>query len=257
MSNFNIETILEVKHWTDRLFSFRSTRTSTFRFQSGQFTMIGMDVDGKPLTRAYSLASAHYDDTLEFFSIKVPDGPLTSRLQHLKEGDQLLVGRKAVGTLLFDSLLPGKRLWLLSTGTGLAPFLSTIRDPEAYERFEQVILVHGVREVAELAYGDYIEQELPQHEFLGEMVRNQLVYHPTVTREPFKNRGRITDLIRSGELFSTLNLPPMNLEEDRIMLCGSPEMLAETKEILLEKDFKEGSHSTAGHFVVERAFVER
>lgn len=257
MSNFYQETVLDVHHWTDKLFSFRTTRSDAFRFQSGQFAMIGLEVEGKPLTRAYSMACAHYEETLEFFSIKVQDGPLTSRLQHLKKGDTLLVGKKAVGTLLYDNLQPGKRLWLLSTGTGLAPFLSIIQDPEAYERYEQVILVHGVREVGELAYDEFINQTLPNHEYLGEMVSKGLRYYPTVTREAFRNQGRITDLIRSGKLFSDLNLPELSLEDDRIMLCGSPDMLAETKSILLERGMKEGSQSHAGQFVVERAFVEK
>jgi ferredoxin/flavodoxin---NADP+ reductase len=257
MTQFHTETVLEVRHWTDRLFSFRTTRAPSFRFQSGQFTMMGLEVDGKPLTRAYSMACAHYDDTLEFFSIKVPDGPLTSRLQHLKAGDRILVGRKAVGTLLFDSLLPGKRLWLLSTGTGLAPFLSIVQDPEAYERYEQVILFHGVRQSEELAYAEFIEEHLPKHELIGEMAANQLVYYPSVTRESAKNQGRITDLIRSGKIFADLGLPLFSPENDRIMLCGSPEMLAETKDLLKSMGFEEGSHSKAGHFVVERAFVGR
>lgn len=257
MSNFNHETVLDVHHWTDTLFSFRTTRDPSFRFLSGQFTMIGLEVDGKPLTRAYSMASAVYEDTLEFFSIKVPNGPLTSRLQHLKVGDTVLVGRKPVGTLLCDSLLPAKRLWLLSTGTGLAPFLSIIRDLEVYERYEQIILVHGVREVADLAYDDYISNELPQHEYLGEFVRQKLVYYPTVTREAFRNQGRVTDLIRSGKIFADIGVPEFSAENDRMMLCGSPAMLAETKQMLLDYGLTEGSQSRAGHFVIERAFVER
>jgi len=257
MSNFNHETVLDVHHWTESLFSFRTTRDPSFRFLSGQFTMIGLEVDGKPLTRAYSMASAVYDDTLEFFSIKVPDGPLTSRLQHLKPGDKVLVGRKPVGTLLCDSLLPAKRLWLLSTGTGLAPFLSIVRDLEVYERFEQIILVHGVRQVADLAYDAFIGYELPAHEYLGEYVREKLVYYPTVTREEFRNQGRVTDLIRSGRIFSDIGVPAFSTDDDRMMLCGSPAMLAETKQLLLDDGFTEGSHSRAGHFVIERAFVER
>lgn len=257
MSNFNTETVLEVHHWTDKLFSFRTTRSSNFRFQSGQFTMMGLDVDGKPLTRAYSMASAHYDETLEFFSIKVPDGPLTSRLQHLQKGDPILVGRKAVGTLLFDSLLPGRHLWLLATGTGLAPFLSIIQDPEAYERYEKIILFHGVREKNELAYADFIEKELPEHPLVGEMAKQQLSYYPSVTREDFVNQGRITDLLRSEKICRDLQLPPIDKENDRFMLCGSPEMIAETKELLKSLELSEGSHSQPRHFVVERAFVER
>lgn len=257
MSNFNQETVLDVHHWTDRLFSFRTTRDQGFRFQSGQFIMIGLEVEGKPLLRAYSIASSVYDDVMEFFSIKVPNGPLTSKLQHLKAGDKILAGKKPVGTLLYDNLIPGNNLWLLATGTGLAPFLSIIRDLEVYERYKKIILVHGVREVAELAYGDYITKELPNDEFLGEMVRNQLIYYPTVTREPFKNQGRLTDLIRSGQIFKDVGLPDFTDIDDRMMLCGSPEMLAEMRQTLEERGFEEGSQSTAGHFVIEKAFVEK
>jgi ferredoxin--NADP+ reductase len=257
MSNYHQETILDIHHWTDSLFSFRTTRDPGFRFQSGQFTMMGIEAGGKPLLRAYSIASSPYEDSLEFFSIKVPNGPLTSKLQHLREGDAILVGKKPVGTLLYDNLMPGKRLYLLSTGTGLAPFLSIIRDMEVYERYEKIILVHGVRQVAELAYADFIGKELPEDEFIGEAVRNQLLYYPTVTREPYRNRGRLTDLIRSGQLFADLSLPPFDLAEDRMMLCGSPEMLSESKALLLDRGFTEGSQSTSGHFVIEKAFVEK
>jgi ferredoxin--NADP+ reductase len=257
MSNYHQETILDIHHWTDSLFSFRTTRDPGFRFQSGQFTMMGIEAGGKPLLRAYSIASSPYEDSLEFFSIKVPNGPLTSKLQHLREGDAILVGKKPVGTLLYDNLMRGKRLYLLSTGTGLAPFLSIIRDMEVYDRYEKIILVHGVRQVAELAYADFIGKELPEDEFIGEAVRNQLLYYPTVTREPYRNRGRLTDLIRSGQLFADLSLPPFDLAEDRMMLCGSPEMLSESKALLLERGFTEGSQSTSGHFVIEKAFVEK
>ncbi|MFC4625697.1 ferredoxin--NADP reductase [Daeguia caeni] len=256
-SNFNLETVIDVHHWTDRLFSFRTTRNPGFRFQSGQFVMIGLEVEGKPLLRAYSIASSVYDDELEFFSIKVPNGPLTSRLQHLKVGDKVIVGKKPVGTLLYDNLIPGDNLWLLSTGTGLAPFLSIIRDLEAYERYKKIILVHGVRQVNELAYADLITKQLPEDEFLGESVREKLIYYPTVTREPFRNQGRITDLIASGKLFADLDLPKFNEDNDRIMLCGSPEMLADMRKILEGYDFEEGSQSEAGHFVIEKAFVEK
>lgn len=256
-SNFYEETILDVHHWTDRLFSFRATRDQGFRFQSGQFVMIGLEVNGKPLLRAYSIASSVYDDQLEFFSIKVQDGPLTSRLQHLKVGDKLIVGKKPVGTLLYDNLVPGDNLWLLSTGTGLAPFLSIIRDIEAYERYKKIILVHGVREVNELAYADLITKELPDDEFLGEMVREKLVYYPTVTREEFRNKGRVTDLITSGKIFDDLELPKFNKETDRMMLCGSPEMLADMRQILEGLGLEEGSQSQAGEFVIEKAFVEK
>ena len=257
MSAFHEERVLSVHHWTDRLFSFTTTRDPTLRFSNGHFTMIGLMVNGKPLLRAYSIVSANYEEHLEFLSIKVHDGPLTSRLQHIQVGDSVIVGKKPTGTLLIDYLLPAKRLYLFSTGTGLAPFLSVIRDPETYERFEQVILVHGVRQVAELAYHDYLTKELPEHEILGEMVSAQLKYYPTVTREPFRNQGRIPDLIESGKLAADLGLPQLNPLEDRAMLCGSPEMLASIKSLLEKMKFEEGNTTRPGDFVVERAFVEK
>ncbi|OYW33567.1 MAG: ferredoxin--NADP(+) reductase, partial [Methyloversatilis sp. 12-65-5] len=204
------EKVLSVHHWNDTLFSFKTTRDPSLRFRNGHFVMIGLETGGKPLLRAYSIASANYEEHLEFFSIKVPDGPLTSRLQHLKEGDEILVGRKPTGTLVLDDLKPGRHLYLFGTGTGLAPFLSLIRDPEAYERFDKVILFHGVRHVNELAYQDYIERELPEDEFLGEYVRDKLLYYPSVTREPYRNRGRLTDLIVSNKMTDDLGLPPLN-----------------------------------------------
>ncbi|ABM40408.1 Ferredoxin--NADP(+) reductase [Acidovorax sp. JS42] len=257
MSAFHEERVLTVHHWTDRLFSFTTTRDPALRFSNGHFTMIGLKVDGKPLLRAYSIVSANYEEHLEFLSIKVPDGPLTSRLQHIQVGDSIIVGKKPTGTLLIDYLLPAKRLYLMSTGTGLAPFLSVIRDPETYEKFEQVILIHGVRQVAELAYHDYITKELPQHEFLGELITKQLKYYPTVTREPFRNQGRMPNLIDSGKLAADLGLPELNPLEDRVMLCGSPEMLASLKELLEKRDFEEGNTTRPGDFVIERAFVEK
>ena len=257
MSAFLEEKILTVHHWTDRLFSFTTTRDTALRFSNGHFTMIGLPVNGKPLLRAYSIVSANYEEHLEFLSIKVPDGPLTSRLQHIQVGDTLIVGRKPTGTLLIDYLLPGKNLYLLGTGTGLAPYLSIVRDPETYERFDKVIVVHGVRQVNELAYMDYLRQDLPQHELLGEMVSSQLLYYPTVTREPFEHQGRITDLIASGKIFSDLGLAPLDPARDRVMLCGSPQMLKDTKALLEVRGFKEGNTTTPGDFVVERAFVEQ
>jgi len=220
--------------------------------------MIGLrGENGKPLLRAYSIASANYEEHLEFLSIKVPDGPLTSKLQHIQVGDTIIVGRKPTGTLLIDYLLPGKRLYLLSSGTGLAPFLSVIRDPETYEKFEEVILVHGVREVAELAYHDFITKNLPEHEFLGEMISKQLRYYPTVTREDFHQKGRITDLIENGKLFSDLGVPALDREQDRIMICGSPGLLRDLKTMLEARGFNEGNTSSPGDFVIERAFVEQ
>ena len=257
MSNFNQESVLSVHHWTDNLFSFRTTRDTSFRFRNGEFTMIGLKVNDKPLLRAYSVASANYEDTLEFFSIKVQDGPLTSRLQHLKEGDQIIVSRKATGTLVIDNLKSGRNLYLIGTGTGLAPFLSVIKDPETYERFEKVVLLHGCRRVAELAYGEMIQEHLPNDELIGEMVREKLIYYPTVTRDPFRNRGRITDLITSGKLFGDIGLANLDAAEDRVMMCGSPALLVDTKQILLDRGFIEGNHGEPGDFVVEKAFAER
>jgi ferredoxin/flavodoxin---NADP+ reductase len=257
MSNFNQESVVSVHHWTDTLFSFKTTRDPSFRFRNGEFTMIGLKVNEKPLLRAYSVASANYEDQLEFFSIKVQDGPLTSRLQHLKEGDSIIVSRKATGTLVIDNLLDGRNLYLVGTGTGLAPFLSVIKDPETYERFEKVVLLHGCRHVKELAYGEMITETLPKDEMLGEMVRSQLIYYPTVTRDPFHNRGRITDLMSTGKLFRDVGLADLDAEQDRVMICGSPALLNDTKQLLLDRDFVEGNHGEPGHFVVEKAFAER
>lgn len=257
MSNFHEARVLTVHHWTDRQFSFTCTRDPGFRYQSGQFVMIGLPVDGKPLMRAYSMVSPHYEENLEFLSIKVPDGPLTSRLQHIKVGDTVLIGRKASGTLLLQNLLPGKRLWLLSTGTGLAPFMSVIRDPDVYEAYEKVILVHGTRQVAELAYDQIITKELPENEYFGEQVSKQLLYYPTVTREPFKHQGRIPVLLENGKMTDDLNLPRINIEEDRFMLCGSPEMLKDTRVLFDKMGMTEGNMSHPGHFVIERAFVDK
>ena len=257
MSAFNEERVLSVHHWTDRLFTFTTTRDPSLRFSNGHFTMIGLRVNDKPLLRAYSIASANYEEHLEFLSIKVDNGPLTSRLQHIQVGDTIIVGQKPTGTLLTDYTLPGKRLYLLGTGTGLAPFLSIIRDPETYEKFEKVILVHGVRQVDELAYHDMVTEHLPNHEFLGDLVRSQLLYYPTVTRESYRNMGRITELIETGKLEADLGLPPINAAEDRVMLCGSPHMLTDLKHLLESRGFKEGNTSTPGDFVIERAFAEK
>ena len=258
MSAFLEERVLSVHHWTDRLFSFTTTRDTSLRFSNGHFTMIGLKVDGKPLLRAYSIVSPNWAEHLEFLSIKVQDGPLTSRLQHIQPGDTVIVGRKPTGTLLIDYLLPGKRLYLLGTGTGLAPFMSIIRDPETYERFERVVLVHGVRQVSELAYVDFIERELPQDEFLGEVVSEKLLYYPTVTREPFRNQGRLTDLLDSGKLCADLGLPPLDAAHDRAMICGSPAMLADTCKLLDARGFEiSPRQGERGDYVIERAFVEK
>jgi|UniRef100_UPI0040557E02 ferredoxin/flavodoxin---NADP+ reductase len=257
MSAFNEERVLTVHHWTDSLFSFTTTRDPSLRFSNGHFTMIGLRLDGKPLLRAYSIASANYEEHLEFLSIKVPNGPLTSRLQHIQPGDTVVVGRKPTGTLLIDYLLPGKRLYLLGTGTGLAPYLSIVRDPETYEKFEEVIVVHGVREVKELAYRQFLTETLPEHEFLGDMAKQQLRYYPTVTREAFENQGRITDLIESGKLFQDLGTPALDPSVDRAMICGSPAVLRDLKSMFEQRQFKEGNTSKPGDFVIERAFAEQ
>jgi ferredoxin--NADP+ reductase len=258
MSAFNSETVLDVHHWNDTLFSFKTTRDPALRFRNGHFVMIGLEVEGKPLVRAYSVASANYEEHLEFLSIKVPNGPLTSRLQHLKPGDKVLVGRKPTGTLVIDDLLPGRHLYLFGSGTGLAPFLSIARDPETYERYEKVILVHGVRLVSELAYADLLQTQLPADEFLGELVRDKLIYYPTVTREPFRHQGRITDLIESGELTRRIGLPDLSREHDRGMICGSPAMLADTRVLLDARGLViSPSSGVPGDYVIERAFVEK
>lgn len=258
MSAYRIEQVLSVRHWNDTLFSFRTTRDPGLRFHNGHFVMVGLEVGGRPLVRAYSIASANYEEFLEFLSIKVPNGPLTSQLQHLKAGDTVLVSCKPVGTLVLADLKPGRYLYLLGTGTGLAPFLSIIQDPETYERFEKVVLVHGVRRVSELAYADFITYELPAHEFLGDMVRKQLIYYPTVTREPFHHQGRLTDLIENGTLFADIGLPVLDPERDRIMICGSPAMLKETRALLDARNFSISPHvGEPGDYVIERAFVEK
>ena len=251
------EAVTEVHHWTDNLFSFKTTRDPGFRFKSGYFTMIGLEQEGRPLLRAYSMASAHYEEELEFFSIKVPDGPLTSQLQHIQVGDEVLVNSKATGTLVEDNLLPGKHLYLLASGTGLAPFLSIIRDPEIYENFDKVILTHGCRYVDELAYREIITEHLPNNEYFGELVRDKLIYYPTVTREEFHTTGRLTDLLASGRLADDIGLPPLSTENDRFMICGSPSMLKDTTAILDGWGLTESRHGKQGHYVVERAFVEQ
>ena len=218
--------------------------------------MVGLPEEGKPLLRAYSIASANYEDELEFFSIKVPNGPLTSRLQHLQVGDEVLVSKKPTGTLVTDQMLPGKHLYLISTGTGLAPFMSIIKDHEIYDQFDKIILTHGVRYTSELAYVDYIQNELPNNEYFGELVREKLIYYPSVTREDYKNNGRLTDLMTSGKLFVDIGLPKPNIDDDRFMICGSPSMLKDTCAILNERGFTEVRNGQAGHYVIERAFVE-
>ena len=250
------EEVLSVHHWNDRLFSFTTTRDPGFRFENGHFTMIGLEQEGRPLMRAYSMASANYEEHLEFLSIKVPDGPLTSRLQNMSPGDTVLVNSKPTGTLVADRLLPGKHLFLLATGTGLAPFMSIIKDPDIYERFDKVVLAHGVRRISDLAYQSTIEA-LPDNEYFGEMVRDRLIYYPTVTREPFRHQGRLTEALLSGNLFSACGLPPFDIETDRFMLCGSAAMLGEVSEILEAWGCGQTIRGDQGQYVIERAFVER
>ncbi|MHA3915633.1 ferredoxin--NADP reductase [Halovulum sp. GXIMD14793] len=247
--------VQEVRHYTDRLFAFRTERPASFRFRSGEFVMIGLLVDGKPLVRAYSIASPNWEDHLEFYSIKVPDGPLTSRLQSIKAGDHILMRAKPVGTLVFDALLPGKRLFLFSTGTGIAPFASVIRDPEVYEKFDEVFLLHTCREVAELQYGIDLVQSVRDHEFLGELARDKLHHLPAATREPYENTGRISTWIEDGRLAEFAG-GPLDPETDRVMICGSMAMLQTLKTICEAKDFIEGSNSEPGQFVIEKAFVD-
>lgn len=258
MAAIATERVTHVRHWNENLFSFRTTRDPGFRFESGHFVMVGLEVGGRPLLRAYSIASANWESHLEFFSIKVPDGPLTSRLQHLAVGDPVFVSRKPTGTLVLHDLKPGRHLYLLGTGTGLAPFMSVIQDPETYDRFEKVIIVHGARRVSDLAYSKFLTDELPAHEFLGEDVKSKLIYHPTVTREEFPNRGRVTELIASGELAAAAGLPPLDPARDRFMLCGSPAMLADCSTLLDEGGFRVSPRTgEPGDYVIERAFVAK
>lgn len=249
------QKVLSVTHWTDSLFSFRLTRPAGFRFRAGEFIMLGLEVDSKPLMRAYSVASPTWDEELEFYSIKVPNGPLTSRLQHIKEGDEVLLGTKPVGTLVLDALTPAKRLYLLSTGTGVAPFASLIRELETYEKFEQVILTHTCREVVDLAYSQHLVESTRQHELLGDMVKDRLFYYDTATREEHARQGRITTLIENGTLAKELGLPELNPREDRVMLCGSIAFNADVKLLLEERSFTEGANSMPAEYVLERAFV--
>ncbi|MCU0911663.1 MAG: ferredoxin--NADP reductase [Rhodobacteraceae bacterium] len=250
------QTVTAVTHWTERLFSFRVTRPQSLRFRSGEFVMIGLlDDNGRPLLRAYSIASPSWDDELEFYSIKVPDGPLTSRLQHIRPGDQIILRPKPVGTLVLDALLPGKRLWFLATGTGIAPFASLMRDPETYEKYEQVIMMHTCRETAELEYGRRLVDELANDPLIGEMVDGKLFYYPTTTREPSELMGRITDNLSSGKVFQDLGLPPMDPATDRAMVCGSLAFNLDVKAVLESFGLSEGANSEPREYVVEKAFV--
>jgi ferredoxin/flavodoxin---NADP+ reductase len=256
MATIGTERVLQVTHWTEAQFTFSTTLDAGFRFANGQFVMVGLLLEDRPLLRAYSIASANHEEHLEFLSIKVPDGPLTSRLQHIREGDELLISRKPTGTLLLDDLNPGRRLYLLATGTGAAPFLSLIKDPELYERFERVVLVHGVRWVRESAIVAHRIERLRADELLGDGVRSRLTYYPTVTREPYVNRGRLTTLLSSGQLFDDLRLPLFDPLEDRVMVCGSPAMLADTRALLDGRGFSiSPGVGVRGDYVIERAFV--
>lgn len=256
MASISTQNVTDVRHWNESLFSFRTTRDKSLRFENGHFVMLGLQIEGKPLMRAYSIASPNYDEELEFFSIKVPDGPLTSRLQNIQVGDELLVSSKPTGTLVVDHLLPGRNLYLISTGTGLAPFISIVQDPETYERFDRVILTHGVRYMSELAYQNLLEDQLPGNEFFGEEVKEKLLYYPTVTREEFRNQGRLTDAMTSGKLFADLSLDKPDPDKDRFMVCGSPSMLKDVCSILDGWNFEESRQGIKAHYVIERAFVE-
>ena len=256
MASLSTQSVTEVHHWNESLFSFKTSRDQTLRFENGHFVMLGMEVDGKPLMRAYSIASPNYDEELEFLSIKVADGPLTSRLQNIQVGDELFVSSKPTGTLVADHLLDGRNLYLISTGTGLAPFISIIQDPEVYEKFDRIILTHGVRYTSELAYQEFITNQLPNNPFFGEEVREKLVYYPTVTREEFSTQGRLTNLMSSGKMFADIGLDKADPEHDRFMICGSPSMLKDTCDILDDWGFEESLRGIKGHYVVERAFVE-
>ena len=257
MAEIHKERVIDVHHWSDTLFTIKTTRDRSLRFRNGEFAMMGIEVEGKPLMRAYSMASANYEDHLEFYSIKVQQGALTSRLQHIIAGDEILVSKKPTGTLLWDRLRPGKHLYLLSTGTGLAPFLSIIKDPEVYENFEKVILVHGCRYINELTYQQLITHELKHNEYFGDSVKEKLIYYPAVTREPYINYGRITNLLQTGKLNDDIGTPALNLEHDRFMLCGSPSMLTSLTEILDDLGFTETRKNDLGEYVIERAFVEK
>jgi len=250
------QTVTSVRHWTDRLFSFRVTRPQSLRFRSGEFVMIGLLGDnGKPLLRAYSIASPNWDEELEFYSIKVPDGPLTSKLQHILPGDQIILRPKPVGTLVLDALLPGRRLWFLATGTGIAPFASLMRDPDTYERYDEVVMMHTCRDLAELEYGRQLVESLKDDPLIGELVGDKLRYYPTTTRETSTHMGRITDNLKSGKVFTDLGIPKMDPATDRAMVCGSLAFNVDVKVVLESFGLREGANSEPREYVVEKAFV--
>ena len=250
------EKVTEIHHWTDKTFSFKTTRDMSFRFKNGEFAMIGLEIDGKPLLRAYSVVSPNHEDHLEFLSIKVPNGPLTSKLQHIKIDDQIIVNSKPTGTLVCDYLLPGRNLFLFSTGTGLAPFMSIVRDPETYEKFEKIILTHTVRTSKELAYKDLLTN-LNKDEIYSEVTKNNFIYFNTVTREKWDNEGRITDWIKKNTLWKKVGVESFEPEIDRVMICGSEEMTFDLKKIFEKLGSKEGSTKVQGGFVIEKAFAEK
>jgi ferredoxin--NADP+ reductase len=254
-ANCHAETVVSVRHYTDRLFSFRITRPQSFRFRSGEFVMIGLPNAEKPVFRAYSIASPSWDEEIEFFSIKVPDGPLTSHLQKIQPGDTVLMRQKSTGTLVIDALTPAKRLFMLSTGTGIAPFASLVRDPDTYEKFEHVYLTHTCRERAELRYGEELAAQVSDDPLIGEIAAGRFTHYATTTREMSQRMGRITTLIENGVLFSDLGIPPLDPATDRIMICGSMEMTKDLRAIAESRGFAEGSLSNPGQYVVERAFV--
>ncbi|MBI1622291.1 ferredoxin--NADP reductase [Aquamicrobium zhengzhouense] len=254
-ANVHAEKVVSVRHYTDRLFSFRITRPQSFRFRSGEFVMIGLPNAEKPVFRAYSVASPAWDDELEFYSIKVPDGPLTQHLQKIQPGDTVLMRPKPTGTLVLDALTPGKRLWMISTGTGLAPFASLMRDPETYEKFEDVILTHTCRDVGELTYGEELSKALVEDPLIGELVDGRFRHYATTTRETSAKMGRITDLIESGKLFEDLGVPAFDPAVDRVMICGSMDMIRDVKALVESFDLTEGANNKPAEFVVERAFV--
>jgi ferredoxin--NADP+ reductase len=261
------QTVTEVKHYTDRLFSFKVARPQTLRFRSGEFVMIGLMGDPdpktgkqKPLLRAYSIASPSWDEELEFYSIKVPDGPLTSRLQHIKPGEQIILRPKPVGTLVHDALIPGKRIWFFATGTGFAPFASLLREPQTYEDYDEIIITHTCREVGELTYGRDLIEGLKTDELLNEVIGEgfwkKIKYYPTTTREQSPKMGRITDLMKSGEAFTDLGVPPLNPEPDRAMICGNLAFNLELKAMFEDYGLEEGANSKPAHYVVEKAFLD-
>lgn len=250
------EKVMSVRHYTDRLFSFRITRPQSFRFRSGEFVMLGLPNAVKPIFRAYSIASPSWDEELEFLSIKVPDGPLTRHLQKIMPGDTVLLRTKPTGTLVLDALTPGSRLWMISTGTGIAPFASIVRDPETYDKFEQVILTHTCREVAELTYGEELARNLAEDPLIGDLVQNRFFHYATATREPYVRTGRITSLIESGRLFEDLCVPAFDPAVDRVMICGSMGMIRDVRALVEKAGLNEGANSAPAEFVVERAFVD-